>query len=84
MGDGMSFVTRVYEVVVAVEENFLNGPVDDDDEIEASRQECWEQIEKDIQLSARDLYYGSERYRAIKIWKPQLLESEERHEKLEQ
>ena len=79
MGDGMSFVTRVYEVVVAVEEDFLNGPVDDDDEIEASRQECWEQIEKDIQLSARDLY-GSERYRAIKIRKPQLLESEEQHE----
>ena len=83
MGDGMSFVTRVYEVVVAVDEDWLNGPVDDDDEIEASRQECWEQIEKDIQLSARDLY-GTERYRAIKIWKPQLLESEERHEKLEQ
>ena len=79
----MSFVTRVYEVVVAVDEGFLDGPIDDADEIEASRQECWEQIEKDIQLSARDLY-GTERYRAIKIWKPQLLESEERHEKLEQ
>ena len=77
MGDGMSFVTRVYEVVVAVEEDFLNGPVDDDDEIEASRQECWEQIEKDIQLSARDLDYGSERYRAIKIWRPILIENEE-------
>ena len=76
MGDGMSFVTRVYEVVVAVEEDFLNGPVDDDDEIEASRQECWEQIEKDIQLSARDLY-GSERYRAIKIWRPIQIENEE-------
>ena len=80
----MSFVTRVYEVVVAVDEDWLNGPVEDDDEIEASRQECWEQIEKDIQLSARDLDYGSERYRAIKIWRPQLLESEERHEKQEQ
>ena len=79
----MSFVTRVYEVVVAVDEDWLNGPIDDDDEIEASRQECWEQIEKDIQLSARDLY-GSERYRAIKIWRPILIENEERHEKLEQ
>ena len=76
MGDGMSFVTRVYEVVVAVEEDFLNGPVDDADEIEASRNQCWEQIEKDIQLSARDLY-GSERYRAIKIWRPILIENEE-------
>ena len=75
----MGFVTRVYEVVVSVDERFLDSPIDDDDEIEASRQECWEQIEKDIQLSARDLY-GSERYRAIKIWRPQLLESEEQHE----
>ena len=75
----MSFVTRVYEVVVAVEEDFLNGPVDDDDEIEASRKECWEGIERDIQLSVSSIY-GSERYRAIKIWKPQLLESEEQHE----
>ena len=76
MGDGMSFVTRVYELVVSVDEGFLDGPIDDDDEIEASRQECWEQIEKDIQLSARDLY-GSERYRAIKIWRPILIENEE-------
>jgi len=73
----MSFVTRVYEVVVAVDEDWLNGPIDDADEIEASRQECWEQIEKDIQLSARDLDYGSERYRAIKIWRPILIENEE-------
>ena len=72
----MSFVTRVYELVVSVDEGFLNGPVDDDDEIEASRNECWEQIEKDIQLSARDLY-GTERYRAIKIWRPILIENEE-------
>jgi hypothetical protein len=76
MGDGMSFVTRVYELVVSVDEGFLNGPIDDADEIEASRNECWEQIEKDIQLSARDLY-GSERYRAIKIWRPILIENEE-------
>ena len=76
MGDGMSFVTRVYELVVSVDEGFLDGPIDDDDEIEASRNQCWEQIEKDIQLSARDLY-GSERYRAIKIWKPILIENEE-------
>jgi len=76
MGDGMSFVTRVYEVVVAVDEDWLNGPIDDADEIEASRNQCWEQIEKDIQLSARDLY-GSERYRAIKIWRPILIENEE-------
>ena len=80
----MSLVTRIYEVAVTIDQSFLDGPIDDDDEIEASRNQCWEQIEKDIQLSARDLYYGSERYRAIKIWKPQLLESEERHEKLEQ
>jgi len=79
MGDGMSFVTRVYEVVVAVDEDWLNGPIDDDDEIEASRKECWEGIERDIQLSVSSIY-GSERYRAIKIWKPQLLESEEQHE----
>ena len=76
MGNGMSFVTRVYEVVVAVDEDWLNGPIDDADEIEASRNQCWEQIEKDIQLSARDLY-GSERYRAIKIWRPILIENEE-------
>ena len=76
MGDGMSSVTRVYELVVSVDERFLDGPIDDDDEIEASRQECWEQIEKDIQLSARDLY-GSERYRAIKIWRPIQIENEE-------
>ena len=75
----MSFVTRVYELVVSVDEGFLNGPIDDDDEIEASRKECWEQIEKDIQLSARDLY-GPERYRAIKIWRPIVIESEEQHE----
>ena len=73
----MSFVTRVYELVVSVDEGFLDGPIDDADEIEASRQECWEQIEKDIQLSARDLDYGSERYRAIKIWRPILIENEE-------
>jgi len=79
----MSFVTRVYEVVVSVDERFLDGPIDDDDEIEASRKECWEGIERDIQLSVSSIY-GSERYRAIKIWRPQLLESEERHEKLEQ
>ena len=72
----MSFVTRVYEVVVAVDEDWLNGPIDDADEIEASRNQCWEQIEKDIQLSARDLY-GSERYRAIKIWRPIVIENEE-------
>jgi hypothetical protein len=72
----MSFVTRVYEVVVAVDEGFLNGPIDDDDEIEASRNQCWEGIERDIQLSVRDLY-GSERYRAIKIWRPILIENEE-------
>ena len=76
----MSFVTRVYELVVSVDEGFLNGPIDDADEIEASRNQCWEQIEKDIQLSARDLY-GSERYRAIKIWRPILIEKEaEEHE----
>ena len=79
----MSFVTRVYEVVVTVEENFLNGGETDLAEREASRNECWEGIEKDIQLSISSIY-GSERYRAIKIWKPQLLESEERHEKQEQ
>ena len=79
----MSFVTRVYELVVAVDEDWLNGPIDDADEIEASRQECWEQIEKDIQLSARDLDYGSERYRALKIWRPIVLGNEERHEKQE-
>ena len=79
----MSFVTRVYEVVVAVEEDFLNGPVDDDDEIEASRQECWEGIERDIQLAVSSIY-GSERDRSIKIWRPILIENEERHEKLEQ
>ena len=73
----MSFVTRVYELVVSVDEGFLNGPIDDADEIEASRNQCWEQIEKDIQLSARDLYYGSERYRAIKIWRPIQIENEE-------
>ena len=75
----MSFVTRVYELVVSVDEGFLDGPIDDDDEIEASRKECWEGIERDIQLSVSSIY-GSERYRAIKIWKPQLLESEEQHE----
>ena len=72
----MSFVTRVYEVVVAVDEDWLNGPIDDADEIEASRNQCWEGIERDIQLSVRDLY-GTERYRAIKIWKPILIENEE-------
>ena len=79
----MSFVTRIYEVAVTIDQSFLDGPIDDDDEIEASRKECWEGIERDIQLSVSSIY-GSERYRAIKIWRPQLLESEERHEKLEQ
>jgi len=75
----MSLVTRIYEVAVTIDQSFLDGPIDDDDEIEASRKECWEGIERDIQLSVSSIY-GSERYRAIKIWKPQLLESEERHE----
>jgi hypothetical protein len=79
----MSLVTRIYEVAVTIDQSFLDGPIDDDDEIEASRKECWEGIERDIQLAVSSIY-GSERYRAIKIWKPQLLESEERHEKLEQ
>ena len=79
----MSFVTRVYELVVTVEEEYLNAFESDPAEREASRNECWEGIERDIQLSVRDLY-GTERYRAIKIWRPQLLESEERHEKQEQ
>jgi len=78
----MSFVTRVYEVVVAVEEDFLNGPVDDDDEIEASRKECWEGIERDIQLSISSIY-GSERDRSIKIWRPIVMGNEEQHEKQE-
>ena len=78
----MSFVTRIYEVAVTVEEEYLNGSIDDADEIETSRKECWEGIERDIQLAISSIY-GSERYRAIKIWKPQLLESEERHEKQE-
>ena len=75
----MSFVTRVYEVVVTVEEDFLNGSIDDADEIETSRKECWEGIEKDIQLSISSIY-GSERYRAIKIWKPLQIENEMEHE----
>jgi len=75
----MSLVTRIYEVAVTIDQSFLDGPIDDDDEIEASRKECWEGIERDIQLSVSSIY-GSERYRAIKIWKPQLLESEEQHE----
>ena len=79
----MSFVTRVYELVVSVDEGFLDGPIDDDDEIEASRKECWEGIERDIQLAISSIY-GSERDRSIKIWRPQLLENEERHEKQEQ
>jgi hypothetical protein len=72
----MSFVTRVYEVVVAVDEDWLNGPIDDDDEIEASRKECWEGIERDIQLAVSSIY-GSERDRSIKIWRPILIENEE-------
>ena len=75
----MSFVTRVYELVVSVDEGFLNGPIDDADEIEASRNQCWEGIERDIQLAVSSIY-GSERDRCIKIWRPQLLESEEQHE----
>ena len=78
----MSFVTRVYEVVVTVEEDFLNGSIDDADEIETSRKECWEGIEKDIQLSISSIY-GSERYRAIKIWRPIVMGNEEQHEKQE-
>jgi hypothetical protein len=78
MGDGMSFVTRVYEVVVTVDEDFLNASETDPAEREASRKECWEEIEKDIQSVD-----GYERYRAIKIWSPQLLGNEERHEKQE-
>jgi hypothetical protein len=75
----MSFVTRVYEVVVTVEEGFLNDGETDPAEREASRNECWEGIEKDIQLSISSIY-GSERYRAIKIWKPLQIENEMEHE----
>ena len=75
----MSLVTRIYEVAVTIDQSFLDGPIDDDDEIEASRKECWEGIERDIQLSVSSIY-GSERDRAVKIWRPQLLESEEQHE----
>ena len=79
----MSLVTRIYEVAITIDQSFLDGPIDDDDEIEASRKECWEGIERDIQLAVSSIY-GSERDRAVKIWRPQLLESEERHEKQEQ
>ena len=72
----MSFVTRIYEVAVTIDQSFLDGPIDDDDEIEASRKECWKGIERDIQLSVSSIY-GSERYRAIKIWRPILIENEE-------
>jgi len=75
----MSLVTRIYEVAVTIDQSFLDGPIDDDDEIEASRKECWEGIERDIQLAVSSIY-GSERDRAVKIWRPQLLESEEQHE----
>ena len=74
----MSLVTRIYEVAVTIDQSFLDGPIDDD-EIEASRKECWEGIERDIQLAVSSIY-GSERDRAVKIWRPQLLESEEQHE----
>ena len=77
------FVTRVYELVVTVEEEYLNAFESDPAEREASRNECWEGIERDIQLSVSSIY-GSGGHRSIKIWRPQLLESEERHEKLEQ
>ena len=72
----MSLVTRIYEVAVTVEEEYLNAFESDPAEREASRNQCWEGIERDIQLSVRDLY-GSERYRAIKIWRPILIENEE-------
>ena len=75
----MSLVTRIYEVAVTIDQSFLDGPIDDDDEIEASRKECWEGIERDIQLAVSSIY-GSGRDRAVKIWRPQLLESEEQHE----
>jgi len=75
----MSLVTRIYEVAITIDQSFLDGPIDDDDEIEASRKECWEGIERDIQLAVSSIY-GSERDRAVKIWRPQLLESEEQHE----
>ena len=78
----MSFVTRIYEVAVTIDQSFLDGPVDDDDEIEASRKECWEGIERDIQLSVSSIY-GSERDRSIKIWRPIVMGNEERHEKQE-
>ena len=73
----MSLVTRIYEVVVTVEEDFLNGPVEDDDEIEASRKACWEEIEEAIQSGDG---YGRNvwtQYRPIKIWRPILIENEE-------
>ena len=72
----MSLVTRIYEVAVTIDQSFLDGPIDDDDEIEASRKECWEGIERDIQLSVSSIY-GSERYRSVKIWRPILIENEE-------
>ena len=78
----MSFVTRVYEVAVTVEEEYLNAFETDPAEIETSRNECWEGIEKDIQLSISSIY-GSERYRAIKIWRPIVMGNEEQHEKQE-
>jgi hypothetical protein len=77
MGDGMSLVTRVYEVVVAVDEEYLNAFESDPAEREASRKECWEQIEEAIQSGDG---YGRNvwtQYRPIKIWRPILIENEE-------
>ena len=78
----MSLVTRIYEVAVTIDQSFLDGPIDDDDEIKASRKECWEGIERDIQLAISSIY-GSERDRCIKIWRPIVMGNEERHEKQE-
>ena len=75
----MSLVTRIYEVAITVEEEYLNAFESDPAEREASRKECWEGIERDIQLSVSSIY-GSERYRAIKIWKPLQIENEMEHE----
>ena len=30
----MSLVTRIYEVAITIDQSFLDGPIDDDDEIE--------------------------------------------------